>query len=195
MKRADDFTCPAFREAAMTQSRRRRRLRNALILANLTMLAVPTFASAGDGGELAAGLALGCCAGMAAASAVHSAEHAQRHHRHRHRDRVDVHHHYVQVSSPAPQPELRRIDDAEARAELAEAELWAQQHCEPIVEQPAHVRVYVTFRGADGRATNVRFDPDLRGSDFSECMASSFLRTRVSAFDGDEAIVRKSLGG
>lgn len=181
----------------MTQTPRRHRLRNTLVVANLVMLAVPTFANAGDGGELAAGLALGCCAGMAAASAIHSAEHADHRHRGRHhRDRVEVHNHYVQVSdAPPPAREPRRIDDAEARAEIAEAELWAQQHCAPMVEQPAPARVYVTFRGQDGRATHVRFDPNLRGDDFSECMASAFLQSRVSAFDTGKAMVRKTLGG
>ena len=64
----------------------RHRLRNALIVANLAMLAVPTFASAGDDGALAAGLALGCCAGMAASAAIndaHDAEHRRRHRHHR----------------------------------------------------------------------------------------------------------------
>lgn len=173
----------------------RHRLRNALIVANLTMLAVPTFASAGDDGALAAGLALGCCAGMAASAAIndaHDAEH-RRHHRH-HRDRVVEVHHY-ETPAPAPPPAPRAIDRHEARAELAEAELWAQQRCEPMVEQPGDVRVYVTFRGEDGRAIETRFSPSLRGEAFEECMASAFLRTRVGSFDKNKATVRKKLGG
>jgi len=175
---------------------KRHRLRNALIVANLVMLAVPTFASASDGGELAAGLALGCCAGMAASAAIQDA-HDARHRRHHHdRDRVvEVHHYSTSTPAPAPPPPPRILDQQEARAELLEAELWAQQHCQPMVEQPDGVRVYVTFRGEDGLATETRFAPNLRGTQFEECMASAFLRARVSSFDKNKATVRKKLGG
>ncbi|HHH30541.1 MAG TPA: hypothetical protein ENK57_19670 [Polyangiaceae bacterium] len=173
---------------------KRHRLRNALIVANLTMLAMPTFASAGDDGALAAGLALGCCAGMAASAAINDAHEAERR-RHHHRDRVvEVHHHQTPAPAPPP-PAPQQIDRNEARAELAEAELWAWQHCQPMVEQPSSVKVYVTFRGQDGRATETRFTPNLRGEAFEACMARAFLRSRVSSFDKDEATVRKKLGG
>ncbi|MEQ9325036.1 MAG: hypothetical protein RIF41_38070 [Polyangiaceae bacterium] len=175
---------------------KRHRLRNALVVANIAMLAVPTFASAGDDGALAAGLALGCCAGMAASAAINDANDAERRrHRRHHRDRVVEVHHYP-TASPAPAPaQPRKLDHHEARAELAEAELWAQQRCEPMVEQPADVRVYVTFRGEDGRSIETRFSPSLRGEAFEECMAGAFLRTRVTSFDKDKATVRKKLGG
>jgi hypothetical protein len=178
----------------MTQSKTpRRHFRTALVVANLAMVAVPTWASAGGGDDLAAGLAIGCCAGMAAASMVHAAE---QEHAEQHRPRQDVHVTEVRhVHETAPPALPHELHPAEARAELLEAELWAQRHCLPIIEQPAGVQVYVTFRGEDGRAVQANFQPALRGEDFAGCMKSAYLESRVSRFGAREQTVRKSLGG
>jgi len=163
------------------------RLRTALIVANFAMLAIPTYAVAGDGGELAAGLALGCCAGMAGAAMVASADD-------HHRPPREVHH-VTEVHHVADQPSARLINHDQARAELAEAELWSQQHCVAELPQPPGVKVFITFRGGDGRATKAWFEPALEGEAFSACMQRAFSSTRVDPFDLLETTVSKSLGG
>ncbi|MCA9624549.1 MAG: hypothetical protein KC731_36245 [Myxococcales bacterium] len=176
----------------MTPSTRRQRLKIALVVANLAMLALPTISSAG-GEDLAAGLAIGCCMGAAIAA---SAADAERHH-HRHHGHDEVHVTEVHYEAPPPPPAAppSGLNVAEARAELAEAELWAQRNCEPEVEQPSGVAVWVTYRGSDGRSINAHFDPPLRGEGFSQCMQGAFLRQQVTPFVGDDVIIRKSLGG
>lgn len=163
---------------------RKSRLRTTLIVANLIMLALPTYAVAGKGGEVAAGIALGCCAGMAGA-AIASAADAD------HRPEREVHH----VHHVVDEPSGRLIDRNEARAELAEAELWSQNNCVADRPQPPGVKVFVTFRGDNGKAHKVWFEPALEGETFNACMERAFGTARVAPFDLSKTTVAKSLGG
>ncbi len=165
---------------------RKSRLRTTLIVANLAMLALPTYAVAGDGGELAAGIALGCCAGMAGA-AIASAADADRPER-------EVHH-VTEVHHVVDEPSGRLLDRNEARAELAEAELWSQNNCIADRPQPPGVKVFVTFRGDNGKVHKVWFEPALEGDAFSACMERAFGTARVAPFDLSKTTVSKSLGG
>ncbi|MEM6786966.1 MAG: hypothetical protein AAF928_22245 [Myxococcota bacterium] len=164
-----------------------------LIVANLAMLALPTYAAADDGGGVAAGLALGCCAGMAGAALMAAAD-ADAEARQHAEDNPPPPTTVTNVYHVVDEPSAKLLDKTEARAELAEAELWSQRHCVAEEAQADAVRAFVTFRGADGRAARVWFEPTLRGADFEACMHRAFGTARVAPFDRSKTTVSKSLG-
>ncbi|MEM9691140.1 MAG: hypothetical protein AAGA56_01220 [Myxococcota bacterium] len=168
-------------------ARKRRHLRTVLIAANVALVAYPSYAHASKGAALAAG----CCIGAAGAAMVASAASTAKERRAYRRSHpvTEVHYH-----TPPPLEDQVFSRD-EARAEILEAELWSRDNCEPDRPQPASARVFITFRGADGRATEVWFEPPLRGEAFSACMDRAFSTTRMTPFDQSDKTVSKGLGG